>query len=263
MNTYQIINDVLFDLKTTGKETKAGRWQSTDDFKDYDMLVLRNIILKVNMFRDIKTKEALRDYTKADQPWSEMHFLERINEIPSNPGETYKFWPYATFDEGNDPYLKGKKFSHTYQERFWPKMAGGKDSTQGYMGEMIGIRFEYGDLNNVINILKENPLTRQAYLPIWFPEDTWAADNGERVPCTLGYYFWIENGRLYMNYTIRSCDAFRHFRNDVYLTGRLLIYVAKQLKLELGELTIIIYNLHLFKNDIHMMNNKELRLRNF
>src|SRR5688500_19446591 len=33
----------------------------------------------------------------------------------------------------------------------------------------LGIRHNYGDLNDVVDMLKRNPATRQAYLPVWFP----------------------------------------------------------------------------------------------
>ena len=262
MREYYDINKVFRDLISSADIVKAGNWQGTDTYKDMNMRVLRNIILKPKIVN--LNREKARDYSLADQPWSELHFLERINGIPSNPGTSYKFWPYANFDKDNDPYLKGKIFSHTYQERFWPRYAGMVPSIgEKYPDTMReGIRFEYGDLNSVIETIKNNKLTRQAYLPIWFPEDTWAANNNDRVPCTLGYYFYIQDNQLHMNYTIRSCDAFRHFRNDIYLTQRLLIYVAKRVEAEVGCLTMIIYNLHLFENDNYAFTKKEFRNRN-
>lgn len=265
MKNFKTIENLLAYFRNEAKTEKAGKWQATTDYEDEEMMVLRNITLTVPPF---KNAADLRDATNADQPWSEMHFLERINGIPSNPGETYKIWPYANFDK--DHRFKGDKFSHTYQERFWPKNAGEfktirqvqRDPAKysGYSTNK-GLRFELGDLVDVIDNLISNNLTRQAYLPIWFPEDTWAANNNQRVPCTLGYYFWIEEGKLYMNYTIRSCDLFRHFRNDIYLTQRLLQHVAKKTNTEVGYLTMIIYNLHLFKNDKYAFDKKELKIR--
>jgi len=63
-----------------------------------------------------------------------------------------------------------------------------------------------------------------------------------------------------MNYTIRSCDALRHFRNDVYLTCRLLQYVAGELNLMVGEVNFIIFNFHVFKNDLFALKKKELKI---
>lgn len=265
MKVFKSIEALISNHKTWATKEKAGIWQGIHDYKDMEMMVLRNVIL---MVPPIKSSEQLRDLTGADQPWTEMHFLERINGIPANPGETYKIWPYANFDK--DHRFKGEKFDHTYMERFWPREAGEFKTIRQVSKEPVkydgyspnkGLRFKLGDLNDVINLLKEKPLTRQAYLPIWFPEDTWAAGRDKRVPCTLGYHFYIEHGKLKINYTIRSCDLFRHFRNDIYLTQRLLQYVAKEINVEVGDLTMIIYNLHLFKNDEYAFNKKELRIR--
>jgi len=243
------IESIIDTLTKYGVETKSGTWQANQLFEDQVMLVRRNVIFILEL------TEVDLDKIGADLPWAEDHFQERISGKPTNPGEAYKTWPYAKFKDGEDPYQDGKMFSHTYQERFWPKEAGYIPG--GYKAR--GIRYFYGDLQDVINQLKENPLTRQAYLPIFFPEDTGAVHK-QRVPCTLGYYFWVKDGVLYMNYTIRSCDALRHFRNDVYLTCRLLQYVAGELNLMVGEVNFIIFNFHVFKNDLFALKKKELKI---
>ena len=243
-------------------------WQGNPTNKqNKDMLVRRNIRLSMVIPEDIDT---LVEGTKPDLPWAEDHFQERISGNPTNPGETFKWWPYHSNIQ-EDKSILNKIFSHTYQERYWPKKANpdtlniifdGPEQVVGNSLPRQGIRFQYGDLNNVINLLTINPTTRQAYLPIWFPEDTWAANNQERVPCSLGYYFYFERGYLHCNYTIRSCDLFRHFRNDIYLTARLLQHVAEKTYLKVGNLNMDIYNLHLFQNDVYIFNQKEKRLKN-
>ena len=235
-------------------------WQGNPTGKENNqMLVRRNIRLNMFIPEDIETLEEL---VKPDLPWAEDHFEERISGNPTNPGETYKYWPYHTNLDKDKKYLN-EVFSHTYQERYWPKKANPNFNIQdSWDGQRTGIRFKYGDLDDVINLLKNNLTTRQAYLPIWFPEDTWAANNQERVPCSLGYYFYYNKGFLHCNYTIRSCDLFRHFRNDIYLTARLLQYVAKSLGVLPGELNMEIYNLHLFQNDLYPFNQKEKKLKN-
>lgn len=251
------------DVHKTGALKKAGIWQATTLFKDHEMFVRRNVRFTLDLGGiDLATA------FNPDLPWAEDHFIERVSGEPTNPGETYRYWPYATFNKDNDPYQDGKVFSHTYQERFWPKHAGPrpirrqieKDPSifEGYANHK-GIRYELGDLNDVITQLRDNPLTRQAWLPIFFPEDTGAV-HGQRVPCTLGYYFWIEDGTLNCNYIIRSCDVLRHFRNDLYLTGRLLQFVASNLNLKVGELDFFCFNLHLFKNDLFALKKKELAI---
>lgn len=252
----QSINKTIKEFDRLALLEGVNDWQGNETTNQNNiMMVQRNVFLSMVIPPDVKTLEIT---IEPDLPWAEDHFQERISGEPTNPGETYKYWPYHTNLDGDKKYLN-EVFSHTYQERYWPKEA--NEDNKPLAPPIIGIRFQYGDLDDVINLLKNNPTTRQAYLPIWFPEDTWAANNQERVPCSLGYYFYIERGKLHCNYTIRSCDLFRHFRNDIYLTARLLQTIATKIDKEPGNLNMIIYNLHLFKNDIYPFKQKEKKLK--
>jgi hypothetical protein len=125
------------------------------------------------------------------------------------------------------------QFSHSYAERYWPKFAnrtpGGELGRGGY-SPRHGIRYRYGDLDDLVQVLQGDPTTRQAYLPVWFPEDLYAAVKGERVPCTLGYHFIVRDQQLHCTYYLRSCDAVRHFRDDIYLSMRLLLWILNELR---------------------------------
>lgn len=254
------IQEVMEVFENNFKSEKIDDWQGNEDFNKYTMDVLRNITLKFTPGFHANDINDLALRCGADIPWADDHFQERISGVPSNPGETYKYWPYHNnLDDSN---YKEEKFSHTYQERFWPKSA----NVNNGPFEHRGIRYGLGDLNDLISQLENKLLTRQAYLPIWFPEDTGA--KGRRVPCTLGYYFYInpEDMSINMIYTIRSCDIYRHFRNDVYLTTRLLIHVYDILKtshpeLTIGNIQMDIYNLHRFSNDKYMFDKKEKRIK--
>ena len=253
-NIYQVQRLLLEESKIT----QVTNWQGNNDFKGTLMRVLRNVNLIIECPFN---KDKARDITGCDLPWAEDHFQERVSGLPTNPGDTYKYWPYhSNLDKSN---YKEEKFSHTYQERFWPKRA---DVAPHVGFPLVGVRYELGDLNDLIEQIGNDPATRQAYLPIWFPEDTGAKNR--RVPCTLGYYFYIEDNVINCNYTIRSCDIYRHFRNDVYFTIRLLQYIQEtinnkyKLNIELGMIRMDIYNLHLFLNDAYALIKKEQLLSN-
>jgi len=77
--------------------------------------------------------------------------------------------------------------------------------------------------------MEREPFTRQAFLPIWFPEDTGTV-HGERVPCTIGYHFIRRYNWVHIVYYIRSCDFFRHFRDDIYLAVRKLYWLIEELQ---------------------------------
>lgn len=204
----------------------------------------------------------------ANYPWAEEHFNERVCGWPINPGIEWQNWPWA--DKADGSRESNGQFNHNYMERFWPKFASDlptytfddAESTvvDRQVTPMSGIRHEYGDLGEMIQMLAEEPTTRQAYLPVWFPEDTSYANKG-RKPCTLGYHFIMRKGKLDITYHIRSCDFYRHFDDDVYLAVRLAIHVLQSCRMinpewrnvELGELVMNITSLHMFLSDYQLM----------
>lgn len=235
------------------RPVEVRRWQSLDISSKPEMMP-RAIWNEVFQYRVPLTLEQLAEETRASFPWAEDHFQERIGGKPLNPPPSEAWWPYA--QQGNQAVkTQGAKFSHTYPERFWPKWAG--DFEDHPNGAMYGIRFKYGDFGDVINQLNQDPTTRQAFLPIFFPEDTGAV-HGERVPCTLGYQFNIDHGRLLVTYFIRSCDFVRHFRDDVYMAGRLGQFIASCLNVAIDDiiLTMHIVNFHVFEGDVVFLKNQ-------
>jgi thymidylate synthase len=256
---YQVCRNIhLKFVRDEGKPAVARTWQGLDVTERPEMIAheLYDVSIELGI-RD--TVEDWAAQVKPNLPWAEEHFQERISGIPLNPPPSNENWPYAK--AANKEFKKGKKFSHTYPERFWPKKAKtywGQDG-QGIMREwpMRGIRFDYGDLADVVDLLSRDPYTRQAYLPVWFPEDT-GVHHGERVPCTLGYHLRWRHGTLDIVYYIRSCDFRRHFADDVYMAGRLAQWVAERMEerghyTRVGNLVMHISSLHVFAGDLPIM----------
>lgn len=234
----------------------TGEWQSMDT-RDYPTHATHELMdVSFEMVRLPQSREGLVEEVNPDLPWADEHFAERVSGEPLNPPPSHVNWPYAV--GGNSLHLTDEKFDHTYPERFWPKQAGRGETWSLALGEGLpGIRFNYGDYQDVVNLLTKKPYTRQAFLPIWFPEDT-GATHGQRVPCTLGYHFMIRNHRLSMRYYMRSCDILRHFTNDVYFAVRLMQHTVTLLNadrtqphewLKIDSMTMHIANLHAFVGD--------------
>lgn len=223
------IADAIDTLKTRGAKVDAGHWQGVPTGGKPDLMTKELLNVSFGFQMPPSMGDAQKDI-QPNLPWAEDHFQERVSGIPSNPGEEYMNWPWwrgqkQAYDSGIEGAVK---FSHTYQERFWPKRANGHESWPS-RDMLVGIRYEYGDLDDVIDLLRREPQTRQAYLPIFFPEDTGAVHGG-RIPCSLGYHFLVRSGMLHCWYDIRSCDAVRHFRDDLYLATRLVQWVLAQLR---------------------------------
>lgn len=213
----------------------TGEWQAIQnpEMPQADTIEVEDISFAI---RIPFTSYTLAEMVGPNVEWAEEHFQERVSGIPYNPPPSAERWPYA--QRNNRQFKSEEKFSHTYPERFWPK------KTRPISGP-DGIRYPWGDLNDVVNLLIDRPGTRQAYLPVWFPEDTGAVA-GQRVPCTLGYHFLVRNNQLKIVYYIRSCDFYRHFRDDVYLAARLGQWVGQQVGASATKLVMHISSMHVF-----------------
>lgn len=240
-------------LEHSGERVATKQWQSVAS--PDDTIELRNVIIHSLIPNH---EDDLIEMVKPNMPWAKDHFEERVGGEPLNPGEQYKNWPFYKRKKENDKFRteEGEIFSHTYMERFWPKFAnGGKlgiapEYQLGNAQPHTGIRFQYGDLEDIVNLFNKDIYTRQAFLPIFFPEDTGCV-HGKRVPCTLGYQFIVREGRLHLTYYIRSCDFLRHLRDDIYLAIKLVYWMISRVNKELlpGDFTMHITSLHCFYNE--------------
>lgn len=242
------------------------KWQGVDISKKPEMAM--HEILHYDFRIDLEGIEDLQSYReniKPNLPWADDHFLERVGGEPLNPGETWKSWPYGhSADRFRDAC---GQFNHNYMERMWPKRA--NQSPDGKLENVDHdtlpnrgvVRGYLGDTRDLVKLLVKDPLTRQAYLPIWFPEDTGDANEG-RKPCSLGYHFIMRDNKLHVSYYIRSCDFIRHFRDDCYLTVRLLLWVLQEARkyneawreVVPGSYNMYISSLHMFRNDYLTLN---------
>lgn len=239
----------------------VGEWQSQKDVTAANTTYeIRNATFEMQMPQFPAEAAAL---VGANLPWAEDHFQERVSGQPLNPPPSNAWWPFNV--NGNALHKADEQFSHTYPERYWPKFANIGETRPNGRQVFVphnGVRYEYGDLDDVVRLLQRSPYTRQAYLPVWFPEDTGSA-SGQRVPCTLGYQFLIREGafgkRLHVTYLMRSCDYMRHFADDIYMTIRLAHWVRDRLQdddreqtfagMTLGTLHFSAGSLHIFESD--------------
>lgn len=264
MKTYdslsQVVRAVERKMIFEGQQVKPKFWQATDVSAkpEAEMRELLYVNFSAPMPLDLWKLET---EVKPNMPWAEDHFQERVGGKPVNPGTTWVDWPWShSADKHRISQGNSGKFNHNYMERYWPKFAGYPivEADAGLHSPHMGIRYEYGDLLDVVGLMSKDLLTRQAYMPVFFPEDT-GAIHGGRIPCSIGYHFMVRDNKLNVVYQLRSCDLFRHFRDDLYLTVRLTQWLREELKLthgigvELGNLHVMISSLHLFINDYNAL----------
>lgn len=261
----QAILDSISLVAMHGEEVDTGHWQGvpTEGHPDLVTLEVPDVAWSCPMPHDDPNAycylgtsvSKLVDEIRPNLPWADLEFEERVGRQARNPHESLDKWPW--WKGQTEQTMYNGMFSHTYSERYWPKRARPKI---GSGVSILGIRYEYGDLDDLVSLLLRQPYTRQAWLPIFFPEDTGAVHGG-RIPCTLGYQFMVREEKLHMWYVIRSCDAVRHFRDDLYLSARLLLWVLQELTkkdqawedVTPGIFHFHCFSLHVHKGDLHLL----------
>jgi hypothetical protein len=250
MDLRQAILHTHLMFKNKSILTKRETWQAIDVRNKPDMATHELTGHTLTAELRGRTIKYYQEQINPDLPWADDHFAERVSGEPLNPPPSEAWWPHAP--QGNAQFKDQGIFSHTYPERFWPKWAGTR-------GQMMGVRYPYGDFEDFINLLRREPYTRQAFFPIWFPEDTGNV-NRVRTPCTLGYHLLLTGDTIDLTYYIRSCDLLRHFRNDIYFAVRFLLEVLVRLhasqpwpSVKPGTFRMHIASLHCFRNDYYQL----------
>ena len=127
----------------------------------------------------------------------------------------------------------------------WERMA----DVNGEVNSNYGYQWKRCDqLDNVVNLLRDNPETRQAAISIYDGKEIHKYDND--TPCTYAVQFTIVQGKLYMSVYMRSNDLWYGFCNDQCQFASLQEMVADRLNLPVGTYYHHAHNLHLYNNKI-------------
>ena len=167
-----------------------------------------------------------------------------ITNKERNWNEEYAAAEWAWYLSG-DPRIKtlGKLYGKI--PAIWKRMA----DKNGEVNSNYGYQWKRNDqLENVINILKQNPNTRQAAISIYDGKaiHQYAYD----TPCTYAVQFTIVQSKLYMSVYMRSNDLWYGFCNDQYQFASLQEMVAERLNLPVGTYYHHAHNLHLYNDKI-------------
>ena len=230
-NCLELMSEMARELNSYGLIVRPKTYQNkviegNDDFTTKELICKQYCLTSLNKFAYLFIfSDALN--------WANAEFKERVAHEFTNPGQAWKLredlWEqFLVQNESGDLV-----FDYTYNQRLHPA------------------------LENVIELLKHDPGTRKAVLPIFNGighDDTQYYDGSKRIPCSMYYDFlirWNGKGEKVLNicYHQRSSDFCIHFGNDVYLAWRLMEHVAKQVGIGIGYLYHTIDSLHAYKKD--------------
>lgn len=101
-------------------------------------------------------------------------------------------------------------------------------------------------LANVVDLLKNDPTTRQAVMTIWDPVLDWT--ESKDIPCNNWLHFLQRNGRLDLHVAIRSNDLIWGWSGiNQFEWSTLLEIVAGMTGFAVGSLTFSISSLHIYE----------------
>jgi len=213
-NTRDIIQTLKEELELNGREVLVSSGNSTGKTKTcLELLGATFTII------DWSDRKEMMQQNGLNPLFAEYDFKDRILYPPVNPGKAIEFDTTGVLK----PYLNDKgRLDYTYSER-------------------ISYQFE-----PIIRALKEKQTTRQAFMAVWDPNED--VDNIERrrVPCSIGYQFFIRDNQLHMIYLMRSLEVSKCLGNDIYTSSRILEYVADKVGVDNGYLQFFASSLHLF-----------------
>ena len=242
-NARELMSEMGRDLWEMGLLNKPKTYQNKDISKDENM-VTKEEICKQYCLTALPDIGYLFIYTRT-KGWADAEFNERISGKQLNPGKAWKLnpgmWEGFLVDTGSG----GKKFDYTYSERF---------NRQNGPYDCCGTVIE-----DVIELLKLDPDTRKAVIPIFTGSDTVHYFGDARIPCSMYYDLLIRDcgtgKQLNLVYHQRSSDFVGHFGDDVYLAWRMMEYIAEKVGVKPGFLFHTIDSLHCYKRDCHFLNS--------
>ena len=163
-------------------------------------------------------------------------------------------WEYAEAEW--QWYLSGdnniSKLGELYGKvpEIWKRMA----DKEGFVNSNYGWQWERGDqLDYVIDLLNNNPRTRQAAISIYDAKEINYGHYTHDTPCTYAVQFTIQAQHLDMCVVMRSNDLWYGFCNDQYCFSKLQELVAVETGLLIGSYYHFAHNLHLYDNIIEKL----------
>ena len=224
-NSFELMSEMGRELNSYGQLVKPKTYQNKVIEGNEDFIT-KELICQQYCLTSLGDPVWLFVFSHSRE-WADAEFQERISPNDINPGEAWKLrkdlWEQFLDEKG--------RFAYTYNER---------------MGEVL--------IKDLVRLLKRDPDTRKAIIPIFEHDDTLYYGGRQRIPCSMYYDFLIrQNGKgekvLHICYHQRSSDFVTHFGNDVYLAWRLMKYVANEVGVKPGYLYHTIDSLHAYKKD--------------
>ena len=125
------------------------------------------------------------------------------------------------------------------------------DSRMGIDDSRMGI----DQLQVVLKKIKETPNDRRLIISLWDPCNL---DKCALPPCLRDYQFYVADGKLSCQATLRSSDAPVALHWNICTAGLLTHLCAKQCDLKVGKLVMVIGDAHIYEEHVDEVKEKLL-----
>ena len=114
-------------------------------------------------------------------------------------------------------------------------------------GYILGKKYGFSQIEQIIELLKKDPLSRRAVLNISDPSINRITTKD--MQCTVCLQFLLRNNKLYCTTYMRSNDIWFGLPYDVVYFTFLQKYIASQLEVGLGTYTHFVGSMHMYLKD--------------
>jgi len=144
---------------------------------------------------------------------------------------------YETFFGTGDD----KGLSYTYGKRLFKYIMSGSEEKWEKEAHAT-----FDQIENAVNHLRKAPHTRRAAAFTWSIKDDSMSEN---PPCLTQITWNIKYGKLFQTAVFRSHDMFSGWPMNAFALRELQNMMSKDLKVEMGHLTIISNSAHIYENN--------------
>ena len=156
-------------------------------------------------------------------------------------------------------YLSGSD-SADFMEYYLPKYSQFSDNpdepdprVHGAYGPRLFNRADLNQYENVVEMLRRKPSSRQAVIQIFDSIDI--AEPHQDVPCTCSLQFFLRDDYLSLIVYMRSNDVYKGFPHDVFAFTMIQEIMARELGAKIGNYKHMVGSLHVYEPDIHQVQN--------
>ena len=184
--------------------------------------------------------------------WNEWAFKRYAESEDYNGPDMTDFGRRALKDEAfNEVY---KEEMEKYKEKILTDDAFAKK--YGELGNVYGKQWRdwvgpngesIDQLKNLIDSIKNNPYSRRHIISAWNPAEI---ETMALPPCHTLFQFYVNDGKLSLQLYQRSADVFLGVPFNIASYSLLLILVARETGLEVGEFVHTFGDVHIYKNHI-------------